>query len=482
MTDLEYRNWLVNGGRRVALVEIETDIPRYISNIAYMTLPSDQPPNLRYRPCVARGFAFRERLSLDGNASISAGDIEIQNEDGFFDDWLNDIWVNRKIRVYIGDVNWRREDFRLQFSGVIAAIASSAPGRLNIVLRNKMERLNTPATEDVLGGETPNKDRLLPVMLGENHNVEPLLVDPANHEYMIHAGAMERIIEVRDNGVPLTAVVENLAEGKFRLGATPAGTITVSAQGRTPYKNTVAGLVTTLAMEYGTPTERLESTDIDEAAMAAFDAAHPQPVGISLANRTNVMQACQQLAASLGAQVVMSRQGLLRIVKIALPGVGAARKILPSDYVAKSLTIKQRTEVVSGFKLGYCKNWLVQTSLNTGIPPEHKDLFAQEWMTVTARDPSVAEAYRLYAEVPQFDTLLLSDSDAQDEVERRLALWSVQRTVYSVTGYPQLLSSELGDKVELFGDRWELEDGKEGIVIGVDRDWIAGRCSLEILT
>lgn len=481
MTDAEYEAWLVSDGRRVLLFEIETDTPRFLSTVGYMTRPSESPPNLNYLACIARGFAFRERLSLDGNASIGAGDIEVHNEDGSLDSWLLDVWVNRRIRVYLGDASWPRADFRLEFDGMTAGITSSSPSRLNISLRNKMERLNTPATEAVLGGTTPNKDRLLPVMFGENHNVEPLLIDPANHEYMIHNGAMERIIEVRDNGVPLSLVTPYLATGKFRLGATPAGAITVSAQGKTPYQNTVAGIVRTLATEYGTPSERLALSDIDVAAMNAFDAAHPQPVGISLPDRTNVMQACQQLAASVGAQVVFSRRGLLRIVKVALPGAGVPTQIDLSDYLVQTLSIKQRPEVVSGVKLGYCKNWLVQTSLNTGIPPEHKDMFAQEWLTVTARDAAVAAAYRLFGEIPQRDTLLLRGVDAQAEANRLLALWSVPRTVYGITGYPRLLTLELGQPVVLYGDRWGLGDGKEGIVIGVDRDWIGGRCTVEVL-
>lgn len=481
MTDNEYQRWLTKGGIRVALVEVDTETPRYLSTVPYTTLPTDTPANRAYLPCVAQGFAFSERLSLDGNPSISAGDIEIHNEDGAFDGWLSDVWVNRAIRVYIGDVNWPRDDFRLEFSGVVADLTSSSADRLNIVLRNKLERLNTPVTETVLGGTTPNKDRLRPVLLGECHNVEPLLTDPANHEYQVHNGAIERLIEVRDNGVPLDNTTATLSTGRFRLGNTPAGTITASVQGRTPYGSTVAALVQVLATQYGTPTERLTSGDLDATNLADFEAAHPQPVGLSLRDRANVLQSCQQLAASVGAQVVMSRQGLLRLVKVALPDTSAPVPIGLADYEARSLTIKQRTEVIAGVKLGYCRNWTVQTSLDTGIPPEHKDLFAQEWLTVTARDAAVAAAYRLHAEPSQVDTLLLRGADAQAEAQRRLALWKVPRTVYSLRGYANLLTLELGQPVTLTAERWGLDDGQQGIVIGLQRDWIAGRCEVEVL-
>lgn len=480
MTDQEYAQWLVKGGYRVALIEIATDTPRYLSTVPYMTLPTDTPSNQSYLPVVAGGFAFSEKLSLDGTPTFSVGDIELSNEDGRLDPWLDDVWVNREVRVYIGDADWIREDFRLEFSGVIADIDSSSPDRLNIVLRSKLERLNSPLAEATLGGTTTNKDRTLPTLIGECHNIEPLLVDPANHEYMIHNGAIERVIEVRDNGVPLSNITPYLTTGKFRLGNTPAGTVTVSAQGRTPYTNTVAGAVQALAVNYGTPSERLQVEDLDTVSLTAFDAANPQPVGIFMADRSNVLQVCQELAASIGAQVVMSRQGLLRLIRLAMPTTSTTT-ISQSDYEVNSLTIRDRTTVVSGVKLGYCKNWTIQESLDTGIPAEHKVLFGQEWLTVSAQNPTVAAMYRLYAEIPQVDTLLLRNIDAQAEADRRLALWSVPHTVYGFSGFAQLLTIELGQAVTLKGDRWGLQAGKIGIVISVERDWINGRCEVEVL-
>lgn len=480
ITDDEYRNWLIRGGHQVALIEVATDSPRYLSTVPYITLPTDMPANQAYQPVVAGGFAFSEKLSLDGNPTISVGDIELSNEDGTLDSWLSDVWVNRAVNVYIGDADWPRGDFRLEFSGVIADLNSRSSDRLNLVLRSKLERLNTPVAEAVLGGTTANKDRLLPTLLGECHNIEPLLTDPSNHEYMIHDGPVEGIIEVRDNGVPLSNITPYLLSGKVRLGNTPAGTVTVSAQGAVPYASTVASAIQTLTLNYGTPSERLTEEDLDIENLAIFDAANQQPVGVFMSDRANVLQTCQELAASIGAQVVMTRQGLLRLVKLAMP-TEATLIVEPSDYEINSLTIRERSTVIAGVKLGYCRNWTVQEILDTGIPAEHKDLFGQEWLTVSAQNPAVATLYRLYAESPQVDTLLLKGSDAQAEADRRLALWSTPRTVYGFTGFAHLLTVELGQAITLKGSRWDLQDGKIGIVVSIDRDWVSGRCDVEVL-
>ena len=157
MTDAEFKNWLKNGGRYVVLVEVQTSQVRYLSTVAYTTLPTDSPANRMYSPVIAGGVALTETLPIDGTASLSVGDIEVSNEDGSLDSWLDDIWTNRKIQVFVGDVSWPRSDFRLIFDGVVSSLESRDAGRLNIVLRDKLQRLNTPISETLLGGSTSNK-------------------------------------------------------------------------------------------------------------------------------------------------------------------------------------------------------------------------------------------------------------------------------------------------------------------------------------
>ncbi len=479
MTDSEFQNWLKTGGRFAALVEVRTSPVRYLSTVAYTTLPADTPANRVYSPVVAGGVALSESLPLDGSATLSVGDIEIHNEDGALDGWLSDVWDNRRVQVFVGDVTWPRADFRLIFDGIAAGLESRAAGRLNITLRDKLQRLNTPVSEALLGGTTANKGRLQPITLGECHNIEPLLADPATHEYQCHSGALERIIEVRADGVPRST--EFVAPGSFRLTASPEGTITASVQGGAPYKNTVMGIVKALATAYGNPAERFGAADLDAVQLADFDAVHPQPVGIHISDRANVLQCCQELAASVGAQVAMSRTGQLRLLKIALPATGATTDVTPADYEAGSLEIAQRSTVIAGVRLGYCKNWQVQTNIDSGIPAEHKDLYAQEWLTATARDAWVASAYRIYADPPQQDTLLLRAVDAQNEATRRLTLWKAQRTVYRFTGYAHLLTLELGQALTLTAPRFGLGAGKTGVVIGLQSDWINRRVTVEVL-
>ena len=485
MTDAQFLEWLSGAAglaRRVALVEVDTDTPRYLCSAPYTTLPGDTPANRMYLPCIETGVSFSERLSLDatGNPAISAGDIDVANDDGALDSWLDDVWVNRAVRVYIGDVAWPRAQFRLVFAGVCADLHASGAARLSISLRSKLERLNTPVTEQLIGGTSANKDRLKPVGFGECHNISPVLVDEGQQEFLCSSRELERIIEARSNGAPLT-ITPDLYNGRFRMTTAIYGQITASVQFGLPYVNTVAGIIQLLATQWGTPSQRLTAADMDAANLAAFGAAHPQPVGVYLSDRANVMSVCQQLAASVGAQLTVSSTGLLRLVKVQLPGNGAPVAIGPADWEAGSLTLKQRPEVIAGVKLGYCRNWTVQSTLETGIPPAHAQLYGQEWLTVSARSSAVAARYRLHGDAQQVDTLLLREADAQAEANRRLALWSAPRSVFSLRGYAHLLGLELGQAVTLTAPRWGLNAGQLGQVVGLSRDWLAGRIDVEVL-
>lgn len=482
MTEIEFIDWLKKGGRYTLLVEVDTTVPRYLSTVAYTTLPTDSPANRVYSPVVSGGVAFTETLPLDGSATLSVGDIELNNDDGLLDSWLDDVWVNKPIRIYIGDVSWVRADFRLIFTGIVDNINSRAANRLNISLRDKLQRLNTPVSETLLGGTTPNKDRLIPLCFGEVHNVEPLLVDPATLKYKVHGSAIERLIEVRDNGVPVS-INESLIDGTFTLVAQQAGTITCSVQGDKPttYSNRIADTITRLVTGYGKVSDRLTTADIDTAQFAAFNTAHPQPVGVYLNDRSNVIEVCQQLASSVGAQISMSREGLLRLLKITLPATGTPLVVTPSDYVAKSLEITERVDVKAAIKVGYCKNYTTQTGLNTGLPASHKDLFMQEYLSVTAKNQSVADTYKLNTEPVQTDTLLLTESDATAEANRLLTLWQQPRTVYKFVGYSHLLTVPLGQALTLVSPRFGLSEGKTGIVVGIQSDWVSRRVTIEVL-
>lgn len=489
MTDAQFTAWVASSDAlRCVLVEATARVAgvetvHYLASRHYITGPADTPASTAYLPVVGGSVSITEQLPVSGGASMGFGDIEIVNA-GDLDGWLGYVWSNRPIKVYFGDARWPRADFRLVFDGTIDDLGSRARNTLNLKARDKLQRLNTPMTSNKLGGSTANKERLRPLCFGECHNIEPLLIDPATLTYQIHDGPIEAIIEVRDNGVPV-AFTPSLAAGIFTLAANPAGVITCSAQGSKAggtYRNTIAALVQHIVTSYGKPADRFTAGDLDAANFSAFATANPQPVGLYLAERTNVLDACAQLAGSVGAQLVMSRQGTLRLLRIALPAAGTPTAIGPEQMELHTLRIASRPAVQAAVKLAYCRNYTPQTGLQTGIPEAHKKLFADEWLTASASDSAVATAYRLDVELDPAQTALLVESDAQAEAARRLALWSQQRTVFGYTGLPELLTAELGAAQTLTNPRFGLQAGTTGQIVALSADWMRGRVNVEVLT
>lgn len=488
MTDAQFQDWLQSSSAiRMVLIEAQvnvagSEVTRYIASRPYITGPREVPANTAYLPLAKGGLAFTEQVSLSGEAGLSGGDIELDNADGALDGWLGDVWMNRPIKAWAGDPSWPRADFQLVFDGIIADVASAGRESVNLVLRDKLQRLNTPITEVKLGGTTPNKDAILPIPFGECHNVAPLLTNPATLEYGF-LGAMESTFEVRTNGKPI-AVALNDQVGRFNLTTDPfSTTITASVQGDKGggYAPRIAPLVQRIATAYGKAADRFVLSDLDLENLSAFDAAHPQPVGLYVADRTNQAQAIQQLAASVGAQAIMSRTGQLRLVQIALPAAGVPLAIGPEQMRERSLRPAQRLPVTAAVKIGFDRNYTLQAGLTTSIPPAHADLYATEWLTETVVDEAVRARYRLSDDPVQIDTCLKTRADARAEAQRRLALNKVPRTIYEFDGEPEMMMLELGQPVTLRAERFGLQDGVPGVVVLLSRFWLTGRVTVGML-
>jgi hypothetical protein len=479
ITDAQFAAWLDDSAaQRVMLFEIGSPVTRYLSNRAYSTA------TMQYDAAVAGGLKVTDSISMDADASLAAGDIEIHNGDGARDSWLDEVWVNQPVAVYVGDVRWARTDFRQVFAGVIIDIGCKSRDKLNLRLANMLERLNTPVTDVKIGGaNATNPDALVPVLLGECTNISPVQTNPNTLEYAFGDGVSESLVEVRTDGKPRGAITTTLSTGRFVFNeAVGPGQLTCSAQGvkyNGSYVNTIGQLVQYLVTQRGKASTRLTTADLDTAQLATFESGHTQPVGLYLTDRTNVLVACQQLASSVGAQLVPSMTGKLRLIQFAIP-TSATIEIRPSQQLERSIAVTNRTEVSAAVKVGYCRNWTVQANLQTSLPAAHKDLYSQEWLSVTATDSAVQATYKLDAEPTQIDTCLLRKTDAQAEAARRLAIVKQPRTTYRFEATPGQLLTELGSAVKLYSNRFGLVAGKVGLVTSRSVDWSTLRITMEV--
>lgn len=487
MTNQELMDWLLSDSAvPVTLVEVVVDIDGvdttlYLSSAPYVTGPAEAPPNLAYLDVLGGGLPITEQVSMVGEAGLVFGDQELSNHDGQLDHWLDYVWRNKRNRQWIGDARWPRSQFRPVFDGVTDDIdPTKAVGLLNIKLRDKMQRLNSAVTEQKLGGTGTNADSVIPVPFGEVHNQSPMLENSATLTYRIAPGAVMAVDEVRDVGKNLVVLADNTT-GRFSLlsGLAPQS-LTASIAGMKStagvYSNRIAPLVRLIATEYGGAEQRFTAADLDDANLVAFDAAHPQIAGLLVTGNMTCASAITQLAASVGAQPVMSASGQLRLVQIALPAAGPVTEITTDNILCdegggSTMRPVERLEVMGAVTVGYCRNYTVQTNMTTSLSAEHKDLYGREWLQKTASNPAVLARYQRDANPPQRDTCLMIGVEAQNEAQRELNLRQVPRTVYQFEGTPDMLMLELGAAGRITYPRYGLDAGRDCVVVMLAKNW-----------
>lgn len=445
-----------------------------------------------YDACISGGLQFSESLSVSGAPNLSFGSLDIVNTGGINDSFLGYVWNKRPIKLYLGDPKWPKSDFILIFDGLIQEITAPSESTLSFSLFDKLQKLNDPITERTLASTSYSQntlDTILPLVFGECFNIQPLLVDNGStgntgQVYMAHNGAINGIIEVRDNGIPIT-VTEHLSSGTFDLLTQPYGTITCSIQGASSpsYSNTVAGIITTLVTGAGTAANRFSQSEISFS-----DFTNTSPVGIYCNDRKNILEACSELAKSVNANLIcpsitvtgdVVSNSKLRLVEIKAPS-GTPKYYLNDDnMVANTLTISEMFPVKPSIKLSYCKNYTVQTTVAEGLNPLSK--FDAEWLYASSINTTSQTLYRDSGTVTEEETLLITTAAANTEAAKRLSLWETQRYIVTAKYLPELIFVQLGDTVQVKSSRFGLSSGKLGIVYSISRDWITGLIDIGVL-
>jgi hypothetical protein len=319
----------------------------------------------------------------------------------------------------------------------------------------------------------------------------------------------ESVIEIRYNGLaaytdpaiygnnntsrPSGAVID-LTNGKFTCTSQPLGTVTASVQGiqRTidlttgalvegTYTNNIAKIIALIATQYGDVNKRLSASDLDLVNLNTFAISNTAPVGIVVTDRTNVLNVCQNILESAAAQIFFNRKGLLQLLVLGTPTSDPVIAITDTDILFHSLNISARTEVVAATKIGYNKNYTVQTTLAGNVTPMAVTMFSEEWYTSSVLDSTVQANYKLESTPIQQDTCLLAKTDADALALSINNYFKVPRTVYSFVAKASLFSLKLGQAVTLTHNRFGLANGKSGQVISLSPDWVAGTINVEVI-
>ena len=466
VTDEEYAAWLrADHKRRVVLVEAQhSEGTEYFSDYPYITGPSETPANQPYDDLLLDAPLIHR--SFERPTSVSR--LKVANLDGERDDWLNLAWAGWPIKLYLGDAAWARADFRCIYTGVIATLTADGRSALSIATRDSRDQLKTKVQTNRVAATSD----LVPICLGSCFNISPVLIDEASLIYQVHDGAVSAISAVRDNGVSV-AKTNDLTHGKFTLSASPAGKITADVIGATD--GTAADMVTWLI-------ERVAGTGlIDEDNFAAFP--NTATLGLYLDRDTNADQAINDICDSVGASLLVSREGLFELHRFEAPAVTATLDLDADDVFEGKLEVAEVEPPKVSISLEAARNWSPQSEGElAGYVADigEQELYQRPGIVVTATNAGVAADYPLARADDTLRTLFHDEADAQDEADRRAAIRDEAHFRYKATVSAASFQVGIGDTLNLTHPRFGLSGGENCLVIGLSESPSNRTCELEL--
>lgn len=431
---------------------------------------------------VERSIAGKD--GLGGLASVTA-DVELLNGDGGLDDIpVNYAIDGRRAQLFVGRPTDQRADFGLVLSGVVQADGTSF-GLNTATLRlsdgaAKLDRVVNATTYLGTGGTeggTDLKGKPKPKCFGYAKNFSPPLVDSANLIYQVHDGAISDVPQAYDRGVALTKVAGapgageyqvTVATGTFKLGATPAGTVTCNALGDASgsgFVSATADICLRLISLAG-----LTSSEVDATSFANLASDQPAPVGIWIGSEeTRTVSDClDQLLSGIGAFGGFNRVGALSVGRIEAAAADApAASFTQQDIlnIEREALPAPVNPIAWRASCAWQPNYTVQSDLAASVTAARRT-FAAAAVRVSKSDDPTIRSRNLLAKEYTVASLFDVATDADAEALRLFNLWGVRRGLYRVTLPIKALTRDLGQVIGLEHPRFGLSMALQARVLG----------------
>ena len=486
----------------------------YLSDAAFTTSPTDTPANVSFDPSLRDPGSITATAFGDartgGETRLAFSEIKAANIDGQYDGWLSYGFDGRPVVIRRGAPGAYPGAMATVFTGTIEALTVSRQEAV-IRLRDRQLIFASPVLTSFYGGTNalPSgvdgsddlKGKPKPRVYGRVLNVAPPCANTSKLIYQVSDGPVHAVDAVYDRGAALTnggdvsdaatlqttspaagTFVTCITAGLFRLGSTPAGTITADVtQGVTSAQRTAGQILSALAMAAG-----LSAGEINASDVAGLDAANSATLGLWLNDQaTTFAQAMDRAANSVGAYYGFDAAGTLRMARLSAPAGTEALAIEEYDI----LDTLERRPARDGdipawsYTVRHSRIWTVQASdVASSVTASRRAALATEYGTARAEDAAVKSQFLLAAEEVA-DTALAVAAEAATEAARRLALYKVRRNFFEVAiAADTFLSSgaALMGVVKLTSARFGLSGGSLFRLLGVRLDLAKNRAVLTL--
>lgn len=462
----------------------------YVSSHGYTSQPGDAPSSTHYdsrlvgNVHVRRDIAGRDWV---GGLTECRAHCDLNNADGALDR-LPEIYAfdGRSAKLLIGRMQASRADFGLVFSGVTAKLEIGAQ-LVRLHFSDALARLQVPLSVIAYAGTGGNeggadlKGKPKPKAYGNALNVPAPLVDSTNLVYQVHGGAISDVPAAYDRGIALAKVggapaagqyQVTAASGTFKLGATPAGTVTADVLGDASgagYINKTGDIVNRILLNEAS----LQAAEIDATAIAQLNADAPAEVGdwTGPAPRT-VAEAIEQLLAGVGAFGGFSRLGKFSVGVIAAPAGAPVASYSQAEILdLERIPLPQGIDpIVWRARVAWQRNYTLQTDLAAAVTAARRTFAAQAERLSVNEDAALRSRRTLAREYGPTGNRYAQQADADAEAARLRALWGAERGLYKVTLPAIALVRDLGEVVEITHPRYGFASGKQARILGHEID------------
>lgn len=500
------------------LVQIDNAGMIRASDVGYRTAPTDTDGPISYPPLLSDAYQIDALMALEPSATAASaawGSISLANPNGTFDPLMGvQNSDGRGVRILSGSKQW---DFGRQyltdppytslapfFTGLATPWSLTDDG-LQVPIRDATYFLEKPLQQDFYGGSggldgTPDlAGKPKPMARGgfagfAIQNVTPILIDPVNliYQYTDGPGQLSFLYEGAATGqgsiqfagdttdlysgsTPFGQYRTDNSRGLFQLGSVPVGQITVDVVGLFPNAGgafnpyDICRLLLTEDMS-------LPASLIDLDSFTAAAAATPSyTAGVYFApdQAWTCVQAVDAMLTSLGANIVPTRDGKLRL--LVLRSIADTEPV--TDTYDKSSIISISRQALPStldpppyrFRIGYAHNYTVQTTgVNASLSTaERRQFVVSPDRFASFGNTALLNAYRRPNDFDAIPGPLLAQANAQEVANALGDLWSTNlRRLYAVTLPRKFFGREIGDVVHIVYPIEQLAGGRNGRVVG----------------
>lgn len=483
----------------------------YAATKEFITRPTDALANQPFFGTVQKALRFdRSIVNGRGIGEVTAGwgELELINAEGDYDSLIDRYAIDgRRVVVKVGADGAAYNSFRTLFDGSATDWAVEEDV-LRVSLRDNGYKLEVPAQPNLYGGTGGTdggddlKGRRKPRAFGRLLNVTPAFEIPAELLFRVNDGPVSAIGPVYDRGVALTFAADYpstgalraatsgapgsgaalvpghyatcLAEGTFRLGGSPAGTVTCDLRGDAVggYVETTADIVARLL----SGTVKLAEVEISTPTFEALNVEQPAPVGywIDPGSDETVAEIVGKLMAGVGGWGGFRRNGRYEVSRFTAPAgipsgsydrrdiVEIAREKLPGDL----------SPTPWRFRVGWARNWTVQSDVDGqfGMTAERIAFLRQELRLAEASSARIRADRPLGKDIEPVQAFFHEEAPALAEAQRLLELYGMASALYRFTVKSQAFIHDIGDVIAVTYPRWDLRAGRLLRIVVVSED------------